>query len=81
MNNLYNKIVFNCQKSCLSFNEAKLNKDETGCLLKCANENMFLDNFLYEIDAASQIATTESKPKTAAFFITRRIEDLTDTST
>lgn len=80
MNNVYNKIVFNCQKSCLKFDSAKVSKEETQCLMKCANENMFLDNFLYEVDTASQLAATEGKPKKAAFYINRRIEDATASS-
>jgi hypothetical protein len=41
---------------------------------------MFLDNFVYETDTASQIAVTEGKAKKANFYLTRRIEDLTSTS-
>jgi len=79
MNHVYNSIVLSCQKSCLSsFAQAKLTQDETTCLLRCANEHMFLDNFLQEADSAQQVAATQGKSKKAAFFISRRIEDLTN---
>ena len=79
MNHVYNSIVFSCQKSCLStFTQSKLTQEETTCLLRCANENMFLDNFLQEADSAEQVAATQGKPKKAAFFISRRIGDLTN---
>lgn len=54
-----------------------LTQEESICLRRCANEAMFLDNFLYEADSASQVASTQGKPKKAAFYIPRRIEDLT----
>ena len=54
MNQVYNSIIFSCQKRCLtSFITNKVSKDEGVCLQRCANENMFLDNFLTEADSAS----------------------------
>lgn len=81
MNHVYNSIVFSCQKNCLStFTQSKLTPEETTCLLRCANESMFLDNFMQEADSAEQVASTQGKPKKAAFFISRRIGDLTNSN-
>jgi len=81
INQVYNSIVLSCQKKCLtSFKEKVLTKDESTCLIRCADTQMFLDNFVYETDTAAQIAATEGKAKKASFYLTRRIEDLTSTS-
>jgi hypothetical protein len=81
MNHLYNSIVFTCQKKCLgSFSAGALSPEETTCLFRCANESIYLDNFMQEADSAQQLASTQGKPKKAAFFISRRIEDLTNTN-
>lgn len=84
MNLVYNSIIFSCQKRCITTftkahpdQPATLAPEESACLVKCANENMFLDNFLYEIDSAQQLASTQGKPKKGTFYIGRRIEDLT----
>jgi hypothetical protein len=79
MNHVYNSIVFSCQKRCLTdFKSNIASKEEQTCLLRCANEFMFFDNFIYETDSAQQIASTQGKPKKASFYISRRIEDLTN---
>ena len=78
MNHLYNSMVLTCQRKCLlDFTSKAISEDEKTCLTRCSNENMFLDNFIYESDSASQLANTEGKGKKATFFISRRIEDLT----
>ena len=82
MNYLYNAMVFNCQKKCLlDFKTKAISEDEKTCMTRCSNEHMFLDNFIYESDSAQQLASTEGKPKKASFFISRRIEDLTQDNT
>ena len=78
INQVYNSIVMTCQRKCITnFNEKVLSKDETMCLIRCADTHMFLDNFTYEMDTASQIAATEGKMKKASFYMNRRIEDIT----
>eukprot|EP00347_Sterkiella_histriomuscorum_P022473 403338359 len=78
-NNVYSQIIFSCQKQCLSsFLQSKQpTKEEVSCLMKCANENMFLDNFLFERDSAIDAANQQQKQKKAQFYISRRMDDLT----
>jgi hypothetical protein len=79
MNHLYNTFVFNCQKQCLTdFKSKVITGEENVCLSRCVNQNMFLDNFLYETDSAMQLASTQGKPKKAMFFANRRLEDVTE---
>ena len=77
MNHIYNTIIVSCQRRCLSYESERIKIDERDCLLKCANEYMFLDNFMFEVDSISQHAAMENKLKKASFFINRRIDDLT----
>ncbi len=77
MNYIYSKIIVSCQRRCLTFENEKVREPEVECLLKCANEYMFLDNFLFETDTATQIASNENKIKKANFYISRRVDDLT----
>lgn len=93
INHVYNRVIFACQTRCLEglsvqtgpqagFKKPasaaeKLSESEVRCLKKCADQMMFLDNFVYETDSATQVASTQGKPKKASFFATRRIEDLT----
>ncbi|TNV86543.1 hypothetical protein FGO68_gene15762 [Halteria grandinella] len=94
MNHVYNRLVFTCQTRCLqgiSVNTnptpaqktsalQKLSAEESTCLRRCADQMMYLDNFVYETDSAMQLASTQGKPKKAVFYTTRRIEDLTSNS-
>lgn len=80
MNHVYNSIIFSCQKRCLTnfTSSNKLTPEETTCLTRCANEQMFFDNFIFETDSAKQVAATQGKEKKASFYINRRIEDVTE---
>ena len=77
MSHLYNTIILNCQKKCLYFDTKSISNSEKSCLLRCANESMFLDNLVYELDSATQAASTQDKPKKAFFYYSRRIDDVT----
>ena len=81
INQVYNSIVMTCQRKCISdFTQRVLSKEETTCLIRCADTHMYLDNYTYEMDTASQIAATEGKMKKASFYMNRRLEDVTQAS-
>lgn len=91
MNHVYNRIVMTCQSRCLqgiSFQAQqplekpasavqKLTELETTCLRRCTDQQMYMDNFVFETDSAMQLASTQGKSKKGVFFTGRRIEDLT----
>ena len=77
INQVYNTVIVSCQRKCLSYESDQIKQAEKECLYKCANEYMFLDNFMYEVDSVTQHAFLENKAKKSSFFINRRIDDLT----
>jgi len=54
-----------------------LNAGERNCLKRCADQNVFFDTATYEFDSALEIAVAQGKPKRAAIFRNKRMDDLT----